>query len=101
MHTALQIAAGLSILSEPILPFTAKKLTKMLQLDSKNLNWKGVSEASTLIDTGHQIGEASLLFQKIENEQMEQQRIKLKTSEAKNKTETLKIAPIKPTTDLC
>lgn len=98
MHTALQIAAGLSILSEPILPFTAKKLTKMLQLDSKNLNWKGVSEASTLIDTGHQIGEASLLFQKIENEQMEQQRIKLKTSEAKNKTETLKIAPIKPTT---
>jgi methionyl-tRNA synthetase len=99
MHTALQIATGLSILSEPILPFTAKKLKKMLQLDSKNLNWQSVSSGSILIDTGHQIGEASLLFQKIENEQMEQQRSKLKTSEAKNKIETLKIAPLKPTTE--
>jgi methionyl-tRNA synthetase len=98
MHTALQIATGLSILSEPILPFTAKKLKKMLQLDSKNLNWQSVSSGSILIDSGHQIGEASLLFQKIENEQMEQQRSKLKTSEAKNKIKTLKIAPLKPTT---
>ena len=99
MHTALQIATGLSILSEPILPFTAKKLKKMLQLDSKNLNWQSVSSGSILIDSGHQIGEASLLFQKIENEQMEQQRSKLKTSEAKNKIKTLKIAPLKPTTE--
>ena len=30
MNTALQIAAGLALLSEPFLPFTAKKLQQML-----------------------------------------------------------------------
>ncbi len=98
MHTALQIAAGLSILSEPILPFTAVKLTKMLCLNSKKLSWDSVSDASTLINAGHQIGEAYLLFQKIEDEQMEQQRKKLEVSVAENKIESLKIAPLKPKT---
>ena len=98
MHTALQIAAGLSILSEPILPFTAEKLTKMLCLNSKKLSWDSVSDASTLINAGHQIGEAYLLFQKIEDEQMEQQRKKLEVSVAENKIESLKIAPLKPKT---
>ena len=88
MHTALQIAAGLSILSEPILPFTAEKLTKMLCLNSKKLSWDSVSDASTLINAGHQIGEAYLLFQKIEDEQMEQQRKKLEVSVAENKIES-------------
>ena len=98
MHTALQIAAGLSILCEPILPFTAEKLTKMLCLNSKKLSWDSVSDASTLINAGHQIGEAYLLFQKIEDEQMEQQRKKLEVSVAENKIESLKIAPLKPKT---
>ncbi len=100
MHTALQIAAGLSILSEPILPFTAKKLSKMLLIDPKNQAWDQVAKVSTLIDPGHQIETASLLFQKIENDQMEQQRMKLKASVAENKIDSLKIAPIKPTTSI-
>jgi methionyl-tRNA synthetase len=100
MHTALQIAAGLSILSEPLLPFTAKKLSKMLLLDPKNQAWDQVAKVSTLVDPGHQIGTASLLFQKIENDQMEQQRMKLKASVAENKIDSLKIAPIKPTTSI-
>ena len=33
MHTALQIAAGLAVLSEPFLPFTANKLQQMLRFD--------------------------------------------------------------------
>ena len=33
MHTALQIAAGLAILSEPFMPHTAQKLRGMLKLD--------------------------------------------------------------------
>ena len=39
MYTALQVAAGLSILSEPLLPFTAQKLRTMLQLKSKSKLW--------------------------------------------------------------
>ena len=98
MHTALQISAALSILSEPILPFTSKKLSNMLQIDSENKNWNDVSNGSNLINAGHKIGKTFLLFQKIEDEQMEEQRMKLKVSITENKAKSLKIAPIKPIT---
>ncbi|MDC1217238.1 methionine--tRNA ligase [Flavobacteriaceae bacterium] len=98
MHTALQISAALSILSEPILPFTSKKLSNMLQIDSENKNWDDVSNGSNLINAGHKIGKTFLLFQKIEDEQMEEQRMKLKVSITENKAKSLKIAPIKPIT---
>jgi methionyl-tRNA synthetase len=100
MNTALQIASGLSVLSQPILPFTTAKLENMLNLNTASLKWGDVSTNSILMPVGHQIGKAALLFQKIENEQMEQQRSKLKASAAVNKTETLQIAPIKPKTSL-
>ena len=98
MHTALQISAALNILSEPILPFTSKKLSNMLQIDSENKNWDDVSNGSNLINAGHKIGKTFLLFQKIEDEQMEEQRMKLKVSITENKAKSLKIAPIKPIT---
>ena len=72
----------------------------MLLIDPKNQAWDQVAKVSTLIDPGHQIGTASLLFQKIENDQMEQQRMKLKASVAENKIDSLKIVPIKPTTSI-
>jgi len=66
MHTALQVAAGLAITSEPFLPHTAQKLRNMLQLDG-SLGWDNVS-ALPLIPTNHKLGEASLLFEKIEED---------------------------------
>ena len=66
MHTALQVAAGLAITSEPFLPHTAQKLRNMLQLD-ESLGWDNVS-ALPLIPTNHKLGEASLLFEKIEED---------------------------------
>lgn len=66
MHTALQVAAGLAIVSEPFLPHTAQKLRKMLQLNEA-LGWDNVS-ALHLIESGHQLGEAALLFEKIEDD---------------------------------
>ncbi len=66
MHTALQVAAGLAIVSEPFLPHTAQKLRRMLQLN-KALSWDNVS-ALHLIEGGHQLGEAALLFEKIEDD---------------------------------
>ena len=66
MHTALQVAAGLAIVSEPFLPHTAQKLRKMLKLNEA-LGWDNVS-ALHLIESGHQLGEAGLLFEKIEDD---------------------------------
>ena len=77
MHTALQVAAGLAITSEPFLPHTAQKLRNMLQLD-ESLGWNNVS-ALPLIPTNHKLGEASLLFEKIEEDVIGLQLNKLTT----------------------
>ena len=77
MHTALQVAAGLAITSEPFLPHTAQKLRNMLQLD-ESLGWDNVS-ALPLIPTNHKLGEASLLFEKIEEDVIGLQLNKLTT----------------------
>ena len=98
INIALQIATGLSVLSEPILPFTASKLKNMLNLNVANLKWQDVSSKDMLIPSGHLIRKAKLLFQKVEDEQMEYQRSKLKVSSLENKTETVTIPPLKPET---
>jgi methionyl-tRNA synthetase len=86
MNTALQIAAGLAVLSEPFLPFTAKKLQGMLQFNTKP-SWKAIEEGQTLLVVQHCIGKANLLFTKIEDIQIEAQLQKLKDSKAENKKE--------------
>jgi len=98
INIALQIATGLSVLSEPILPFTASKLKNMLNLNVANLKWQDVSTKDMLIPSGHLIRKAKLLFQKVEDEQMEYQRSKLKVSSLENKSETVIIPPLKPET---
>jgi methionyl-tRNA synthetase len=84
MYVALQIAAALSSLCEPFLPFTAAKLSKILKLETK-IDWKTVSETSELIPSGHQIGEAELLFAKIEDEEIQKQMDKLEATKVANK----------------
>ena len=98
MHTALQIAAGLAVLSEPFLPHTAKKLTALLQLEKLQLKWDDVNQKEELIPTDHKIEKAQLLFQKIEDVQMDEQRVKLASSAKQNQSETQIIAPLKPQT---
>lgn len=76
MFTALQIAAGLTVLSEPLLPFTAQKMKDMLQL---NANWEDVCIGELLV-AGHTLNKAQLLFEKIEEEAIEKQLEKLKNN---------------------
>ncbi|WP_445957249.1 methionine--tRNA ligase [Yeosuana sp.] len=114
MYVALQISTALAILSEPFLPFTSAKLNSILGLhheepsnvvnsvikriatthknESRNdaLTWNEVSTNEILLPTGHQIGEAELLFSKIEDDAIQKQLDKLiaskKTNEAAGKT---------------
>ena len=94
MNTALQIAAGLAVLSEPFLPFTAKKLQGMLQFNTKP-SWGDIQQGQTLLVAQHCIGKAALLFTKIEDAQIEKQLQKLKDSKAEN-NEELNIEAQKP-----
>ena len=86
MNTALQIAAGLAVLSEPFLPFTAKKLQGMLQFKIKP-SWKAIEEGQALLVAQNCIGKATLLFTKIEDIQIEAQLQKLKDSKVDNNKE--------------
>ncbi|MCR9182525.1 MAG: methionine--tRNA ligase [Flavobacteriaceae bacterium] len=87
MYVALQIAAALAVLSEPFLPFTSGKLKSILNLNP-DVGWDAISKTTSLLQTQHQIGEAALLFSKIEDEQIQQQLDKLEATKATNKTET-------------
>ena len=98
MNTALQISSGLSILCDPLLPFTSAKLKNMLNLDSKTLNWKSIETKETLLQPQHLLGKTSLLFQPIDDLQMDAQREKLKKFALDIDLEEKNIAPLKSKT---
>ncbi|MFH6961178.1 methionine--tRNA ligase [Flavobacterium plurextorum] len=120
MYVALQIAAALSVLAEPFLPFTAAKLSKILNLGDlqehfegfskflkeknrdakdifidKKLGWNDITENSDLIPAGHKIGEAELLFAKIEDEEIQKQIDKLEATKTANLAESKQPEPQK------
>ncbi|MCA6408930.1 MAG: methionine--tRNA ligase [Cytophagales bacterium] len=74
LNISLQIAASLAITVEPFLPFTAEKLRGMLNF--KKSNWRDAG-SSNLLSDGYSLGEASLLFEKIEDEVIQAQIKKL------------------------
>jgi methionyl-tRNA synthetase len=94
MYVALQIAAALSSLCEPFLPFTAKKLSRILKIETP-LSWTMISETSDLIEARHQIGDAELLFAKIEDEEIQKQIDKLEATKIANKAENKIVEPQK------
>ena len=96
MNTAIQISAGLAVVSRPFLPNTAKKLNDMLNINILELRWDDISLKNELIPSGHQIKKSKLLFEKIDNVQIEQQLVKLNSNEKVN--QEIKISPIKPVT---
>ena len=77
IYTALQISACLALVSEPFLPFTYEKLLSILNIRSLKLSWNDAFMKNDLIPSGHQISKAKLLFKKIEDIEIEKQRLKL------------------------
>lgn len=95
MYVALQVAAALAVLAEPFLPFTSQKLRQMLHLSSLENEWQKISEGEELITPSHKIGEAQLLFSKIEDEAIQKQLDKLEATKASNKAEAKTVSPQK------
>lgn len=94
MYVALQIAAALSVLAEPFLPFTAQKLKSILKIDNA-FGWNDIAQNSDLIPAGHQIGQAELLFAKIEDEEIQKQIDRLEATKVANKAENQVVTPQK------
>lgn len=92
MNIGLQIAANLVVLGEPFLPYTSQKLADMLNLDK--LYWDETGQID-LLASGHKINKAELLFEKIEDDIIQQQVQKLEDTKAANELENVKAAPAK------
>lgn len=93
LAVSLQIVAKLSILAEPFLPFTAHKLSQMIQLNG--LNWADAQQ-TVLLKEGQLLGKADYLFVKIEDAEIESQVSKLINTKTNNiATETSSILPFK------
>jgi len=73
LNIAMQIAASLAVLSEPFMPFSSKKLKTILAL--KSVNW--TDAGGKIISDNHKINPAPHLFNKIEDEKIEEQLKKL------------------------
>jgi methionyl-tRNA synthetase len=103
MNIALQIAASLAIVSEPFLPFTAAKLCQQLGMQKSITGHKSLSHQwqdagnADLLPTGAAIGEAFLLFEKIEDAVIEKQIQKLHDAKKMNELATKSVPELKPT----
>ena len=81
LNIALQIAANLRIVFEPFLPFSSSKLGEMLQAGPSEWNQLGSMD---LLPEGHALGQVSLLFEKIEDSAIEEQKARLEHIKAEN-----------------
>ena len=101
LYICLQLVANLAIAFEPFLPFSSKKLREMLNMES--FEWEQLG-STDLLKAGHQLGEPSLLFEKIEDETIQKQLDKLEAMKNDNTSpnpsqggENGSIPPIKET----
>ena len=92
MNISLQITANLTILLEPFLPFSMEKLRGWLNLGKKA--WQEAGNKDLLLP-GHKIGKPSLLFEKIEDEDIKKQIDKLMASKELNDLSSEKTIPSK------
>lgn len=97
LAVSLQIVAKLAILSEPFLPFSAKKLQAMIGLEVSG--WNQAKE-TVLLNEGNQIGEVELLFTKVEDETVAAQVKKLEDTKKQNELNAWTPNPIKPNTNI-
>jgi methionyl-tRNA synthetase len=80
MNIALQISANISVLMKPFLPHSAMMLEEML---GKSFGWSDIGNMH-LLPEGHQIGEAKLLYEKIEDDAIAYQMAKLEAVKKQN-----------------
>lgn len=92
MNVALQITANLAIAFEPFLPFSSSKLCGMLNVS--HFGWDKLGSAD-LLEEGHQMNAAELLFEKIEDSVIEAQVQKLLDTKKANELANYKAAPAK------
>ncbi|MBR7035386.1 MAG: methionine--tRNA ligase [Bacteroidales bacterium] len=93
LNVGLQITANCGILFEPFLPFSAKKILKMMNLASAT--WDDAGNVN-LMEEGKEIAQAELLFRKIEDSEVDAQIERLKKIKAEQEAQAAMNAPVAP-----
>ena len=96
IYFALQIAANLSIAFEPFLPFSSQKLRKILNIDA--FSWEDLGKID-LLEKNAKLNNIELLFEKIEDEKIEQQIQKLLATKKQNEIDGFQPKEIKQIVD--
>ncbi|HVN59211.1 MAG TPA: methionine--tRNA ligase [Bacteroidales bacterium] len=94
MNISLQITANLTIICEPFLPFSMKKLREWIRVGE--FGWKDAGNTD-LLPGGHLIGKPELLFEKIEDEKIDIQIEKLMLAKKANEAAAACVVPGKDT----
>ena len=92
LNIALQITANIAIAIEPFMPFSSAKILQMI--DCQPFGWDSLGSMS-LLSAGHKIGEPTLLFEKIEDAEIQKQLDRLEAIEKQNKAAEVKAEPQK------
>ena len=67
INVCIQTQRTLATLMAPFLPFSADKCKQMLNLGDDYTRWAGAAEE---LPGGHELGQAAILFQKLETEEV-------------------------------
>ena len=92
LNIAMQITANLTVLLEPFIPFSMDKLRGWI--DTGNLRWQDAGR-DDLLKPGHIIGKSELLFEKIDDKEIQKQIDKLRATKKANDISTSKVVPSK------
>ncbi|MDR1257944.1 MAG: methionine--tRNA ligase [Tannerellaceae bacterium] len=92
INIALQITANLSIVFEPFLPAGMDKLRRMLNVQPPG--WSRLGEAD-ILEPGHRLGEAGLLFEKIDDGVIQAQVQKLEDRRKANEAVERRARPVR------
>lgn len=109
LNVALQICGDLAIAFEPILPFMGAKLATMLGMgdieacashaaSEPAISWSMIGNTD-IVKPGTKLGEAQLLFEKIDDEVIDGQLKRLEEIKLQNKVNSFKAEPQAPDVD--
>ena len=78
LYISLETCALISILSEPFIPNSAKRIRDIMDINL--VKWTRLKSANQIIQPGHKIKKSNLIFRKIEDDEIENQLRKLNSN---------------------
>jgi len=76
IYLSVNAVYSIAIMLHPFMPHSMDMLFRSINIEKNNINWKNCSELNII--SGHKINKPEILFEKIEDKEMNEQKKKLK-----------------------